>query len=62
MHSETMTFRAGDPVKISPATDTWMRGERYGRVTKIGRKYVHVRLIPTGRIGRFLPEDLEYDI
>lgn len=47
-----------DRVQAHPATDTWMRGDRYGVVEKIGRKYVHVRMDRSGRTLRFLPVNL----
>jgi len=28
-------FNVGDRVQLHPATDAWMRGERYGNVTRI---------------------------
>jgi hypothetical protein len=38
----TKDFSVGDRVELHPATDAWMRGDRYATVTKTGRKYVHV--------------------
>ena len=56
-------FAVGEWVRISPATDTWMRGIRYGRVTKVGNKWVHVEgYTPLGkpfRVIRFSPSLLE---
>jgi hypothetical protein len=37
-------FKIGDRVELSPATDWWMRGARYGTVAIIGRKWVTVQL------------------
>jgi len=37
-----MRIELQDRVALAPHTDAWMRGIRYGRVTKIGRKYVTV--------------------
>ena len=37
-------FKVGCRVQLHPATDMWMRGARYGNVTKIGRKYITVQL------------------
>lgn len=37
-------FIVGARVELHPATDLWMRGDRYGTVTKLGRLFVHVRL------------------
>ena len=36
-------FRVGERVQIHPATDGWAMGIRYGDVTKLGRKLVHVK-------------------
>ncbi len=38
----------GDRVALHPATDWWMRGARFGRIKKIGRKLVHVQLEVAG--------------
>ena len=51
-------FNVGDRVESHPATDTWMRGDRFGFVEKIGTKYVHVKMDVSGRIIRFAPENL----
>tara|TARA_R110000744_G_C19045732_1_gene527208 strand:+ start:71 stop:268 length:198 start_codon:yes stop_codon:yes gene_type:complete len=50
-------FNPGDRVQSHPATDAWMAGDRYGNVTKVGRKYVSVKLDTSGRTKRF-PVDL----
>ena len=34
----------GASVELHPATDAWMRGDRYGIVLSIGRKYIHLRM------------------
>ena len=47
----------GNRVAISPSTDLWMRGERYGEVVKIGRKFIHVKGDRTQRVYRFKIED-----
>jgi hypothetical protein len=51
-------FKVGDRVEIHPATDLWMRGARFGTVTKIGRKYVHVKLDNTGAVTHFAPRNI----
>jgi hypothetical protein len=51
-------FRPGERVQTHPATDDWMRGDRYGTVIAVGRRYVAVRLDRSGRLRRFLPADL----
>ena len=43
----------GTRVQLSPATDWWMRGARYGEIVKIGKSgMVHVKLDATGRTIR----------
>lgn len=37
-------IHTGDRVELSPATDLWMMGARYGTVVKVGRTLVHVKL------------------
>jgi hypothetical protein len=48
-------IRATDRVELHPATDYWMRGDRFGTVEKVGRKWVSVRLDKTYRLVRLLP-------
>lgn len=48
----------GDRVELHPATDRWMRGDRFGTVEKIGRKYIHVRMDRSGQLARVLPADI----
>jgi hypothetical protein len=43
-------FRPGQRVESHPATVLWLSGVRYGTVTKIGTKFVHVRF-DRGRPG-----------
>jgi len=45
-------YRVGQRVQLHPATDLWMRGDRYGTVTAIGRKYVHIRPDRCGKLGQ----------
>lgn len=51
-------FTVGDRVETAPHTDTWMSGDRYGAVTKIGRSYIYVRLERSGRELSFAPSFL----
>jgi hypothetical protein len=48
----------GQRGQTHPATDTWMRGDRYGVVSMVGRTYVHVQLDCSGRTLGFLPAHL----
>lgn len=45
-------FRVGDRVELHPGTDAWMRGDRYGTVEKLGRKWVYVRMDKSGKLVR----------
>jgi len=54
----TRDYKAGDRVQAHPATDTWMRGDRYGTVKKTTRNSVHVDMDRSGRTVRFHPDNL----
>jgi hypothetical protein len=55
-------IRAGDRVELHPATDRWMRGDRYAEVISIyySQKYrnimVKVLFDCSGAKGSYLPE------
>lgn len=51
-------FAVGDRVELHPATDRWMRGDRFGTVVKLGRRYVHVALDRSGDTRQFSPENV----
>ena len=51
-------FTVGDRVKLHPATDRAMRGDRFGMVVKLGRRYVHVELDRSGDVRPFAPENV----
>ena len=53
--------RVGQVVEIHPGTDTWMRGDRFGEVVKLGRKWVHVRFYVSGRTLQVHPIRLRLD-
>lgn len=45
--------RVGDRCGMHPATDAWMRGERFGTIERVGRRgCVWVRLDASGRLRR----------
>jgi hypothetical protein len=56
--SEVKDFTEGQRVQAHPATDTWMRGDRYGTVERVGSKYVRVRMDISGHLKRFSPDNL----
>lgn len=49
-------FKPGQRVQLAVWTDTWMRGDRYGEVLRIGSKYVWVKLDRSGRERSFTPD------
>lgn len=54
-------MKIGDRVQAHPGTDTWMMGDRFGTVSKLGRKYIHVKMDRSGRTIRFTPDNLLED-
>jgi len=46
-------------VQVKPHLDCWMRGERYGRVVQVGKRWISVRMFATGRIREFSPANLD---
>lgn len=48
-------FKKGQRVQLHPGTDRWMRGDRYGEIFGIGRRYLAVKMDKSGDIVRFLP-------
>jgi hypothetical protein len=51
-------FKVNDRVELHPATDLWMRGARFGTVTKVGRKWLHVKLDTTGAVTNLAPHNI----
>lgn len=53
-------FRVEQNVELHPATDRWMMGDRFGRVTSIDRKKGHVilKMDRSGKRFRFLPDNI----
>jgi hypothetical protein len=51
-------FAPDQIVQAHPGTDTWMRGDRFGRVDHVTRLNVYVRMFRSGRLIRFAPENL----
>ena len=49
-------FRLGLRVESHPGTNAWIFGDRFGEVTKVGRKLIHVRMDRSGRTLRFSPD------
>lgn len=51
-------FLPGYRVQLHPATDAWMRGDRYGTITQVGRKNLHVQMDRSGRSLRVAPGNI----
>jgi hypothetical protein len=62
MNSEIDTFKEnykiGDRVELHPATDLWMRGERYGEITGIGTKYARIKLDKSEKTVSITPRNV----
>lgn len=54
----THAFPVGRRVESHPATDAWMRGDRYGEVIKVGRTWIYVYMDRSGRVLKFTPDNL----
>jgi hypothetical protein len=50
----------GQRVQLHPATDDWMRGDRFGTIVTVGREFYTVRLDKSGKKKRFHPMNLNY--
>jgi hypothetical protein len=59
---EPRDFKPGQNVWSHPAMDAFMQGDRSGFVTRIGRKYVHVKMSVSRRYLKFTPDLLAFDI
>lgn len=51
-------YRVGDRIETHPATDLWMRGDRYGTITRVGRKYLSVDMDRSGHRVMLRPRDV----
>ena len=47
-------------VQLHPATDAWMQGDRFGTVTKIGGRYIHIKMDKSGRTLALVRELFEF--
>lgn len=52
-YNKLAEFFVGDRVELSPATDLWMRGARFGTVARVTKKHVHVKIDKLGIVKRF---------
>jgi len=53
-------IQPGTRVQLHPATDAWMRGDRYGEIAKLGSKYATVKMDTSGRNRRVAYDNLIY--
>lgn len=51
-------FKVGERVELHPATDRWMRGDRYGTIEKIGRRHFYVRMDRSGHLAKIDPSNI----
>lgn len=57
-------YTMGTRVELHPATDAWMRGDRYGEIVAVVEKHGHVtsvrvRMDKSGRVLRLDPTRVE---
>jgi hypothetical protein len=55
------SFAVGERVQTHPATDRWMRGDRWGTVTRVGRRLVHVKMDVSGHVAKLHPSNILHD-
>jgi hypothetical protein len=55
---QRLSFARGDRVQLHPATDRWMRGDRYGEVVLVGRKLISVKMDVSGQIAKLHPSNI----
>lgn len=51
-------FKVGQRVELHPATDRWMRGDRFGEITLVGPEVVYILMDKSGRTQRFYPHNV----
>jgi len=52
-------FGIGARVEAHPACDCWMMGDRFGTITKITSKSIHVKMDRSGKVRRFTSDLLD---
>lgn len=50
--------KEGKRVQLQPATDSWMSGDRFGTIEKVGRKMVHIKMDRSGKTKIFYPANV----
>ena len=51
-------MQKGSRVQTHPATDAFMQGDRFGTVTLVGHKLIHVKMDTSGHTLKFNERDL----
>lgn len=51
-------FKKGQRVELHPATDSWMKGDRYGEVAMVLKGFVYVKLDKSGLLCKFDPKNI----
>jgi hypothetical protein len=51
-------YGVGDRVQLHPATDAWLRGDRYGQIRKVTQKFYHIAMDTSGRVLRVRPSQI----
>ena len=48
----------GKRVELHPVTDDWMRGDRFGEIVSVGRKFYYIKLDKSGRTRKTHPSNV----
>lgn len=54
----TAGYSVKDRVQIHPATDRWMRGDRYGEIERVTKTRLHVRMDRSKQLVTFHPDNI----
>jgi len=52
------SFAVGQRVELSPATDRWMSGDRFGTVEGVGRKLLRIKMDRSGQTAKVSPVNI----
>lgn len=55
---EIKDLAVGQRIQLVPHHDSWMAGDRYGEVVRVGRSIVHVKMDRSGRVRWLHPESV----
>ena len=58
LYKDMYMFSVGDRVETQAFTDSWMQGDRYGNVVKVGKKWIHVMMDRSNRVRRYTEKQL----